>query len=87
MNKTKKGYINIHIDIVTLFVHASAVPYNTREEAEKAVVIRANVQYVGCFEIEYTDIHKQKCVLPHELCKCKYRTFENFLRDGCENYR
>lgn len=27
------------------------------------------------------------CVLGDMLCKCKSRTYENFLKEGCEHYR
>jgi hypothetical protein len=27
------------------------------------------------------------CVLGDMLCKCKSRTYDNFLKDGCEHYR
>jgi len=29
---------------------------------------------------------KSVCVLGDMLCKCKARTFENFLNEGCEYY-
>jgi len=52
--ETEKGFVNVHIDIVTKQVHVSNKPYLSMEEAEKGIYIGIGIEKVGCFEIEYT---------------------------------
>lgn len=40
---------------------------------------------LGLLPIEILNVNKRKCILGDELCRCKGTTFENFLRNGCEN--
>ena len=51
--KTEKGFVNININMESKQMYISNHPYTTKEEAEKAILISANVVKVGCFEIEY----------------------------------
>lgn len=54
MKETEKGFVNVHIDLVTKKMFISNHPYPTREEAEKGIFIGSGIEKVGCFEIEYS---------------------------------
>lgn len=56
INETEKekGFVNIHIDTSRKIILTSIKPYETREEAEKGILIGPGIEKVGCFEIEYS---------------------------------
>lgn len=60
MKKTKKGWINIHIDVQSENLYISKKPYKTKAEAEKGVFIGIGIEKVACIEIEYTDWENRK---------------------------
>lgn len=54
--ETEKGWVNIHIDVMTRQLFISNHPYPSKEEAEKGIFIGSTIQKVGCFEIEYMKV-------------------------------
>jgi hypothetical protein len=56
MSATKKGWVNLHINVLTNEVFASKHPYKTEKEAETGIFIGYGIEKVGCFEIEYQDV-------------------------------
>ena len=60
MSKTKKGWINIHIDIESEYLYISKKPYPSKAEAEKGMLIGVGIEKVACIEIEYTDWKNRK---------------------------
>ena len=57
--KTKKGWVNIHIDLYNQHLYISNIPYNSLGEANKGILIGSSIRKVGCFEIEYDYIFKK----------------------------
>lgn len=53
---TKKGWVNLHINVLTNEVFASKHPYKTEKEAETGIFIGYGIEKVGCVEIEYQDV-------------------------------
>ena len=53
MEQTKKGYVNLHIDLLTGHIYCSQKPYDTEQEAEKGILIGYGIHKIGVFEIEY----------------------------------
>lgn len=51
--ETKKGFVNLHIDLETKQIFCSQKPYETKEEAEKGIFIGYGIFKLGIIEIEY----------------------------------
>ena len=60
MSKTKKGWVNIHIDVQSENLYISKKPYKTKAEADKGIFLGLGIEKVACIEIEYTDCKNRK---------------------------
>jgi uncharacterized protein YegP (UPF0339 family) len=50
--ETKKGFVNLHIDLETKQIFCSQKPYETKEEAEKGIFIIRSVKPIHRFSVD-----------------------------------